>query len=789
MISLTVFVCLLLSIVILSAISITTITIEEQKHQHQNFAYASASSSLIPDFNFAAVGDWECTSHTIDTVNNILDKKPELVLGLGDFSYDPTTDCWFKIVDPIDEIMKIAIGNHDENSSAELNSLMSHFNLTKPYYSFDYQNVHFTIIYSSPGETSHHTIKAPLTEGSEQYKFIENDLAKASTDPNIDWMVAVYHKMAYTSPSALDAVDELRNILHPLLDKYGVDLVLEGHQHNYQRSYPMKYNKDNPNHPIITTDSNNRNIYTSSEGPIFATIGTGGATLFNLTEKAPYIASQHVGYGILNVDVINNGRTLNAKFYENVDGIVKDQFTITKPSTTTTTVAASTNIIDNNIDLRHNVAQNIAITKSIFNSTIIDDYTNNNLAQPDLSQNYQQQPPPTSPPSNEIGPTIIDNTNGGLKVESVFKGIDLPTTMAFLGPDDILVLEKDNGIVRRIVNGTMLPEPLLDVTVANKHERGMLGIAVVQKTNPIAPPYVFLYFTESAATKEGDGSDDCPSPNSCNPGNDPLGNRLYRYELINNKLVNPVLLLDLPATPGPIHNGGGITIGPDNNLYLAIGDVKFKGNLQKKESSFDGRSGILRITLDGKAVEEEGKEEGGDIVGDNDGSSSSNSNNNKDIMNKYYAYGIRNSFGLDFDPLTGKLWDTENGPSFGDEINLIEPGFNSGWKDVQGKWKVKGGKEGNVALNPSDILADFGGKGKYSAPEFIWENVVGPTAIKFLGSDKLGKQYENDMFVGDFHNGNLYHFDLDQDRSGLILDARLNADDDNNNINNIAAGT
>jgi glucose/arabinose dehydrogenase len=358
--------------------------------------------------------------------------------------------------------------------------------------------------------------------------------------------------------------------------------------------------------------------------------------------------------------------------------------------------------------------------------------------------------------------------------------------MAFLGPDDILVLEKDNGIVRRIVNGKMLPEPLLDVSVANKHERGMLGIAVAEKTNPIAPPYVFLYFTESAATKE-DGSDDCPSPNSCNPGNDPLGNRLYRYELVNNKLINPVLLLDLPATPGPIHNGGGITIGPDNNLYLAIGDVKFKGDLQKKESSFDGRSGILRITLDGEAVEEG---VGGGIIGDNDGSSSSSSNNNEDIINKYYAYGIRNSFGLDFDPVTGKLWDTENGPSFGDEINLIEPGFNSGWKDVQGIWKVKGGKEDDVELNPLDGLADFGGKGKYSAPEFIWENVVGPTAIKFLGSDKIGKQYQNDMFVGDFHNGNLYHFDLDQDRSALVLDAPLNADDaDNNIISNIAAST
>ncbi|HKG72570.1 MAG TPA: PQQ-dependent sugar dehydrogenase [Nitrososphaeraceae archaeon] len=581
--------------------------------------------------------------------------------------------------------------------------------------------------------------------------------------------------------------------------------------------------------------------------------------------KAPYIASQHVGYGILNVDVINNGKTLSAKFYEDVDGIVKDQFTITKsgdddlplplpvdlsaqeeetdgldegddgvlvgfddalasekseevddddaedvgifydndareindqttitkPSSTTTTTAASANIIDNNIDLRRNVVQNIAITKSIFNTTVIDD-DDNNPPQPDLSENIQQpSPPPTtttsSSPSNEIGPTIINNTNGGLKVESIFKGIDLPTTMAFLGPDDILVLEKNNGIVRRILNGTMLPEPLLDVSVANKHERGMLGIAVAEKTNPIAPTYVFLYFTESTATKEEDGSDDCPSPNSCNPGNDPLGNRLYRYELVNNKLVNPVLLLDLPATPGPIHNGGGITIGPDNNLYLAIGDVKFKGDLQKKESSFDGRSGILRISLDGKAVEQEEEGEEGDIIDDNDGSSSNN--NNEDIINNYYAYGIRNSFGLDFDPLTGKLWDTENGPSFGDEINLIEPGFNSGWKDVQGIWKVKGGKEGDVELNPSDGLADFGGKGKYSAPEFIWENVVGPTAIKFLGSDKLGKQYENDMFVGDFHNGNLYHFDLDQDRSGLILDGPLNADDDNNIINNIAVAS
>jgi hypothetical protein len=304
----------------------------------------TATASLLPstqalaDFNFAAVGDWECTSHTIDTVNNILDKKPELVLGLGDFAYDPSIACWLKIVDPIDEIMKISIGNHDEDYSAELNSLMSHFNLTKPYYSFDYQNVHFTIIYSSLGETSSDRLNAPLTKDSEQYKFIKNDLAKASTDPNIDWIVAVYHKFAYTSPSILGTVVQLRDVLHPLFDKYGVDLAIEGHQHNYQRSYPIKYNSDNPDLPIITTttdnngnnNNNNKNSYINPEGEIFVTVGTGGAPLFNLTGKAPYIATQHVGYGILNVDVINNGKTLNVKFYEDGTGIIKDKFTITK---------------------------------------------------------------------------------------------------------------------------------------------------------------------------------------------------------------------------------------------------------------------------------------------------------------------------------------------------------------------------------------------------------------------------------------------------------------------------
>ena len=146
-------------------------------------------------------------------------------------------------------------------------------------------------------------------------------------------------------------------------------------------------------------------------------------------------------------------------------------------------------------------------------------------------------------------------------------------------------------------------------------------------------------------------------------------------------------------------------------------------------------------------------------------------------LNLYYAYGIRNTFGMDFDPLTGNLWDTENGPDYGDEINLVKPGFNSGWSKVQGFWKNRGATGGELALNPTSLLVNIDGAGRYSSPEFTWFNNTGPTigvtAIKFLNSDKLGKQYQNDIFVADYHAGNIYHFDLNQSRTGLALNGPL----------------
>jgi aldose sugar dehydrogenase len=337
-------------------------------------------------------------------------------------------------------------------------------------------------------------------------------------------------------------------------------------------------------------------------------------------------------------------------------------------------------------------------------------------------------------------PTLKDPV---LKVEKVLDGLSFPTGMAFLGLDDILIIEKNNGTVHRISNRVISKEPLLDVNVANQVERGLLGIAIEKNKN--GPTYVFLYYTETVSR---DGND---------VSSDPLGNRLYRYELAENgtTLIKPQLLLDLPATPKPAHNGGVVTIGPDNYVYTVIGDVDLHRNpAQNKESGkdVDGTSGILRITPDGKPIDHW-------ILGDTY------------PFNLYYAYGIRNSFGMDFDPVTGKLWDTENGDSYGDEINLVDPGFNSGWRTVQGKSSLFQNYN-NKTFNPG-ILVDFDGKGKYSDPEFSWKSPVGVTSIKFLNSSKLGKQYENDMFVGDFHLGYLYHFDLNKKREGLLLKGSL----------------
>ena len=327
-----------------------------------------------------------------------------------------------------------------------------------------------------------------------------------------------------------------------------------------------------------------------------------------------------------------------------------------------------------------------------------------------------------------------------LKVEAFVSGIASPTSMLFVDENNILVLEKD-GNVRLVSNGMLQSQPLVSLSVDSKNERGLLGIEKIGEN-------VFLY----ATVKDGQ-----------------LINRIYKYTLAPGpELTNEQEFMDLPATPATNHQGGKLVASNDGYLYSVTGELQRNGKDQNivngPDPDFSGA--ILKTNA-------------------NDGSPAPNnpfkSDNSNDPINWYQAYGLRNSFGLGIDPVTGALWDTENGPDYGDEINLVKPGFNSGWYKLQGVWKpkydsIRGGDliAGDKLLIPDiDYLENFDGRGEYSQPEFTWNYTVGPTALKFLHSDSYAKFYKDDLFVGDTNNGYLYHFDLNEDRTSLKLDGVL----------------
>jgi hypothetical protein len=308
---------------------IAVLTGSADEYESKQQYYAHASTTALPDtINFAAVGDWGCTSHTTDTVNNIVDKKPELVLALGDYSYhQDRVDCWLEIIQPIDNITKIVLGNHD--TGEEIEELMNHFDLTEQYYSFDYQNVHFIALATEYLDMS--TDKA-----KEQLAFVKSDLEKASNNPDIDWIIPFFHRIMYARQSAgvVDTYDHnLEDIYHPLFEQYGIKLVLQSHSHTYERTYPLRTNVEDSDDPIITSNDLS-NYYYNTDGLVIATIGTGGATPTVFSTDSKYRAVEYRElYGFLNVDVSSDGTTLVGTFYKNDNnggGEIKDQFTITK---------------------------------------------------------------------------------------------------------------------------------------------------------------------------------------------------------------------------------------------------------------------------------------------------------------------------------------------------------------------------------------------------------------------------------------------------------------------------
>ena len=284
-------------------------------------------ASKVQKFNFAIAGDFGCGDEAKKTIEMMSSKQPELVIALGDLAYKKNPECWFDLISPLEKgnRFKISFGEHDvSRGNVTYVKYLNHFNLSKPFYSFDYNNVHFVAMATAKNRL------IPYNETSEQYQFIKNDLIQASKNKNIDWIIVYSFRSFYSSNTTHPGLDELQDAYHPLFEKYNVDLVLQGHNHNYQRTYPLSYNLTKQSTPIIT-DKNTEYYNNIEKGQIFFTVGTGGADFYNFTGQAPYVVKQLLQHGFLNVDEDedDSGSKLLVKFYDNT-GVTKDNVTISK---------------------------------------------------------------------------------------------------------------------------------------------------------------------------------------------------------------------------------------------------------------------------------------------------------------------------------------------------------------------------------------------------------------------------------------------------------------------------
>jgi aldose sugar dehydrogenase len=394
-----------------------------------------------------------------------------------------------------------------------------------------------------------------------------------------------------------------------------------------------------------------------------------------------------------------------------------------------------------------------------------------------------------------------------LEVRTVVSGLTQPVQMEFLKDHDFLVLEKSTGQVKRIKNGAA-PEVVLDLAVNSASERGLLGIALDQ--NFKLNGFVYLFWSESTTGADSAALDAVPL----------LGNRLDRFIWNGSTLTYDKTLHRQRAYQAdegqPLranHNGGVLRVGPDGKIYLIAGDRGRRGQLQ---NLFDGPFGegipddqfggpdpvndhltgvILRLNPDGTAPRDNpfynvGAERGGQ-VGAN--------------LKKVYAYGIRNSFGMAFDPFSGDLWEQENGDDSFSEINRTQPGFNSGWVQVMGPLErvaqfkaiettrvpnppdpnAPGGYYGlqqirwdpiNIADTPWEAfqrLYKLPGS-EFSDPEMAWKYEVAPGGIDFLSTKELGKEYKGDLFVGSargsLRGGNLFRLKISDNRKKVEVD-------------------
>jgi glucose/arabinose dehydrogenase len=412
--------------------------------------------------------------------------------------------------------------------------------------------------------------------------------------------------------------------------------------------------------------------------------------------------------------------------------------------------------------------------------------------------------------ADSIPATVLDPN---LQVTPFLSGLSQPIGLVFLGPDDLLVLEKASGQIKRVIGGVVQSSPVLDLAVNSNSERGLLSVAL----HPDFPetPHVFVRWTESSTGADSAVVSEVPL----------LGNVVDRFVWNGTTLVFDGRLIamrarqtgnvEVPGHPGIVngnengnHNGGPIRFGPDGKLYVYLGDLGRRGWLQNlpngpfltspfTDDNFGGPEPddahlagvILRLEPDGSAPEDNPFFGVGASVGGEVGAN----------LQKIYAYGFRNGFGMAFDPETGILWETENGDDSFSEVNRVIPGMNGGWIQMAGplsrfaqfkfiETTQYGRALQQVRYPPTRIVYTAAAAlarlfmlpgATYVDPEFSWKYEVGPAGTTFITGDALGEAHNGTLWVGSARSfqqvggtgGALYRFQLTSDRLQIDVSA------------------
>jgi glucose/arabinose dehydrogenase len=308
-------------------------------------------------------------------------------------------------------------------------------------------------------------------------------------------------------------------------------------------------------------------------------------------------------------------------------------------------------------------------------------------------------------------PVPAEGADGEIYPEKIVGELRQAVSFTFDGSGRIWFVEKAVGDVRLFDPATGTIRRYFAVPdVFAEAEQGLVGIALAPGFPD--PPFVYLY-----ATRLVDGS---------------LRDELLRIRDRRGRGTRMEILWDTPASTAHGHSGGRLLFGPDGMLYVAVGDG-FEPDLAQDRGSDRGK--ILRLTPDGERAP------GDPIRG-----------------SRAFAYGVRNSFGLAFDPATGTLWETENGPACNDELNRVDPGANLGW-----------GPSGDCA-KVDDPLSTNGDGPEPVHPQLTYTPAIAPTGLAFCDGCGLGDASEGALFFGTYNTGEIHQVTLDGERLNVVKD-------------------